>query len=241
MKKLKIFIIILLFALCLCGIVYALYGIFTETREVETAETVSAVFTEFSPADTIEKTESGSALDAVIDEFRPKLTAMQEKNSDIIGWIYIPQTHINYPLLQGSDNKYYLTHGADKSRSAAGSVFIDQNGFAENTVIYGHNMGRSSNVIFHDITNFSDKAWFEKARFGYIITKDEVIRIDFFAYALTRPETQFYANIPDIEFIKNNAMYCREYSGGRVFTLSTCAYDYKNARAVLIGEEKARQ
>ena len=235
----KLILPIILLVVCIGGIVYAAMGIVKETSEIKKAETVSSVFSEFSPSEALfcDETESGAALLSVLDSFRPKLEAMQAQNSDIIGWIYIPQTHIDYPLLQGSDNKFYLTHGADKRKSAAGCVFVDKNGFAENTIIYGHNMGRSSNVIFHDITNFSDKAWFEKARYGYIITADSVTEINFFAYALTKPETQFYSSVPDLEYIKNNSMHYRDiYSGGDVITLSTCAYDYKNARALLIGE-----
>lgn len=237
MKGLKIIVPVLL-AVCICGIVYAALGIISETREVKTAEAVSSVFSEYSPAQSIPRddTESGDAFIKTLERFRPALKTMQAQNSDIIGWIYIPQTNIDYPLLQGSDNKYYLTHGADKTYSAAGSVFVDKNGFAQNTVIYGHNMGRSSNVIFHDITNFSDKAWFEKVKHGYIVTNDNIRRIDFFAYALTKPGTPFYSSIPDLDNIKNNSLYYRDIdTDGNIVTLSTCAYDYKNARAVLVG------
>ncbi|GEM_PF-2179314 len=242
MKNSKKFIIpVGLLVICILGIVYALFGIYRETREVENAEIVSSVFSEYSPAQELQassdKAENDTALKAIGDEFRPKLEEMQAQNSDIIGWIYIPQTHINYPLLQGKDNEFYLTHGADGSKSAAGAVFIDSNGFAENTVIYGHNMGRASNVIFHDVTNMSDKAWFEKAAFGYIITKDRVFRLNFFAYALTTSGTPFYSSTPDLEYIKQNSLHFRDtYSGGKTITLSTCAYDYENARAVLVGE-----
>ncbi len=231
MKKNAVLYIFL--AIALCGIGYALYGIYRESHDVQIAEQSSDIFKSYSLAVQLDSGKSEEAFSS----FTQKLAEMQKQNSDIIGWIYIPGTHIDYPLLQGQDNSFYLTHAADRSLSPAGSVFIDMNGFADNTLIYGHNMGRSSNVIFHDITNLSDKAWFDKIQNGYIITEDKVIKLDFFAYALTKSGTPFYSSTPDLEYIKQNSLYFRDtYTGGKTFTLSTCAYDYKNARAVLVAE-----
>ncbi|MBQ7266577.1 MAG: class B sortase [Firmicutes bacterium] len=234
MKKYIIFALILL---CICGAaaVYAIRGIVSEKNHIDTAEKVSAVFSNLSPSKEVEALSKDTDKEDILLSFKARLEQMQAVNPDVCGWIYIPETHIDYPLLQGRDNSYYLTHGADKSPSPAGAVFLDSGGFSENTLIYGHNMGRSSNVIFHDITNLSDKAWFEKVKQGYIITKDDVITLDFFAYALTKAETPFYSNKPDFEYIKNNAVYYREATGNKTVTLSTCAYDYDGARAVLVG------
>ena len=53
------------------------------------------------------------------------LPALQQVNSDVIGWIAIPGTEISYPLVQGTDNDYYLTHTWNQNSSAVGAIFMD--------------------------------------------------------------------------------------------------------------------
>jgi sortase B len=233
MKKTIIFLIIL-FLICLGVAGFALYKIHTESVEVSKAEELSRQYEEYSPA---EYFTSGTDYSSIYNSFMPSLTAMQEINPQVTGWLYIPVTHIDYPLLQGDDNSYYLTHTVNKEYSVAGSIFTDKRGFGkngQNTVIYGHNMGRSSDIMFHDITNFVDPAWFEKVQTGYIITKDGIIELNIFAYSLTKPQTEYYYDDVTVDFIKQNAVNYREpKTNGSIYTLSTCAYDYKEARAVL--------
>lgn len=220
------------------GAVYGVYGILSEREEVRVAETASAVFEQYSPfaAERPEPSDGNEDCERLFEDFSEKLSEMKKKNSDVIGWIYIPETHIDYPVVWCGNNDRYLTHAADGSASAAGAVFVDAVGMGNrNTVIYGHNMGRASSVMFHDITNFADKAWFDKVPYGYLVTGDEVLRLDIFAYALTYAETPFYSSEPDIDFIEQNAMYFRAPGNTeRLFTLSTCAYDRRDARALLM-------
>ena len=69
---------------------------------------------------------------------------LQKKNSDIIGWIEIEGTNINYPVLQGEDNSYYMNRNYDKEESVYGALFLDAgydwNVKSNNFLIYGHNM-----------------------------------------------------------------------------------------------------
>jgi sortase B len=233
MKK-TIFFLIILFCFCLGIAGYALYKISNERAEVSEAERLSREYEQYSPA---EYFTGGEDYSAIYDSFMPSLTALQEINPQVTGWIYIPATHIDYPLLQGEDNSYYLTHTPDGSYSVAGAIFTDKrslDGNRQNTVIYGHNMGRSSNIMFHDITNFVDPSWFEKVQTGYIITEDGVTELSIFAYSLTKPQTEYYYDEVGVDFIKQNAINYREpKTEGSMYTLSTCAYDYKDARAVL--------
>lgn len=78
------------------------------------------------------------------------LPALQQVNSDVIGWIAIPGTEISYPLVQGADNDYYLTHTWNQNSSAVGAIFMDCRCSADfsgfNTIVYGHRMNNGSMV-----------------------------------------------------------------------------------------------
>ncbi len=69
---------------------------------------------------------------------------LQKINSDVMGWIYIKDTDINYPIMKSNDNDYYLKRDLYKKYSSAGSIFMDYENNSdfsdENTIIYGHNL-----------------------------------------------------------------------------------------------------
>ena len=81
-------------------------------------------------------------------------------NPDVVGWIYAPGTPINYPVVQGEDNEYYLTRDFYKNKSASGTLFLDENHpfreNAQNLLLHGHNMkdgtmfGRLAQYLYDD-------------------------------------------------------------------------------------------
>lgn len=224
-------ILIILLIICICSGGFAIYKISEEKSEINEAEIFSSEFLEYSPDDYF--TDNYTYQD-IYNNFMPDLEKMRSINSDVVGWLYIPITNINYPVLKGEDNSYYLTHSVSKKYSAAGSVFLDKRGINDkNTIIYGHNMGRASNVMFHDVTNFSDENYFENVKSGYYIDEDGITELNIFAYSLTEPQTEFYNDEVSLDFIKGNAINYREPQQGILFTLSTCAYDYNDARGIL--------
>ena len=83
-------------------------------------------------------------------------------NPDTIGWIYINNTNINYPFVQGQDNSYYLDHSFDKKYNIAGWLFADFrsnfNEFKKNSVIYGH--GRIDQLMFGSLNNVLEESWY---------------------------------------------------------------------------------
>ncbi len=100
--------------------------------------------------------------------------------NDVIAWIKIPGTSIDYPILQGSDNSYYLNHNYKNQKDILGSIFIDYrqeknfNNF--NTIIYGHNvLNESSDVKFTELNNYLKQDFFDKHKNVYIFTPERVI------------------------------------------------------------------
>ena len=85
-----------------------------------------------------------------------------EKNSDTVGWIKVNGTNINYPIVQTTDNKYYLTHSYEKKNNSAGWIFADYrndlNNLSYNTIIYGH--GRLDTTMFGSLKNILKSNWY---------------------------------------------------------------------------------
>lgn len=86
-----------------------------------------------------------------------------KQNSDTIGWIIVNNTNVNYPVVQTTNNDYYLKHAFDKSANSAGWVYADFrdnfDDFSRNTVIYAH--GRKDKVMFGSLTNTLEPNWYE--------------------------------------------------------------------------------
>ena len=100
--------------------------------------------------------------------------ALRELNPDVVGWIIIPGTNVNYPIVQGNDNEYYLYHLFDTTSSGTGSIFADFEGYStldgQNNLIYGHNMFDSS--MFSDILMYSNQNYFDTHRTVFLCTPE---------------------------------------------------------------------
>ena len=128
--------------------------------------------TEITPDNIVDRTIDWDALRAI--------------NPDVIGWIYVPDTQVNYPLVVGRDNEYYLTHDFRKNPGMLtnfGTIFMDKRNTDidrdENTLLYGHHMNNGSMFAFID-TLFRDNN-FNKHRTIYILTPDYNYRLETFA------------------------------------------------------------
>lgn len=112
------------------------------------------------------------------------LSELKETNPDIIAWVTIPGTKIDYPIAQHpTDDEYYLKHGASGMSSSEGCPYIelcDSGSFMEfNTVIYGHNMNDGS--MFASLHDFEDESFFSEHRDLYIYTEEHLLTYKIFA------------------------------------------------------------
>lgn len=91
----------------------------------------------------------------------PKFEELYKKNKDIVGWVTVKGTNIDYPVVQREDNEYYMRRGFDKSYSREGSIFADSKSSIEykketkNIVLYGHHMD-STDTMFRQLDKFQD-------------------------------------------------------------------------------------
>ncbi len=115
--------------------------------------------------------------DQQLADMKASLSALKAQNDDVYGWIYVPNSNINHPIVRCEDNNYYLDHAYTGEYLPIGAIFADlttkdliTDNF--NTVIYGHNVvstGQSS--MFHDVEKFLDFEFFSTTKI-YIYTMD---------------------------------------------------------------------
>ena len=174
-------------------------------------------------------------------------TELLKQNKDTVGWLIVNNTNINYPVVQTTNNDYYLKHAFDRSKNYAGWVYADfRNDFetlSKNTVIYAH--GRKDGVMFGSLMNTLKKNW-------YTNTENQIIQLSTLNYntmwqvfSIYKVEAESYYITTDFstdqafaEFLstmKNRSIYDFGVSvseSDRVLTLSTC-YNDKGTRLVV--------
>jgi sortase B len=119
--------------------------------------------------------------------------AMKQVNSDIVGWIWMGDSTINYPLLQGESNSEYLKTAYNGKYSALGSIFLDYrvnpDFTGENTVIYGHNGGGTK---FGVLLNFKKQSYYNSHMYFYILTEQETKKYEVFSAYFTDETSSSY-------------------------------------------------
>lgn len=162
---------------------------------------------------------------------------------DVVGYIYAANTKIQYPIVQSSSNDYYLNHDMKGNVNNNGSIFMEHlcaSDFSDhNTLIYGHNM--KSGLMFAGIVNYKSQSYYDAHPYMYIYTPTQDYRLDLFAgfvcehddevYALSLSQSQLEAMAAKSTFKSNIGV-----PTGRVVTLSTCSYEFNDARYVVVGE-----
>jgi sortase B len=100
--------------------------------------------------------------------------ALQAESSDVSGWIRIPGTTVDYPILTNSESDYYLHRNMYGQYSFAGAIFADYQNSTDlsdnHLVIYGHHMAAST--MFHDVANYVNQSYFENHRVIYVETPE---------------------------------------------------------------------
>lgn len=208
-KKWKIFWIgILILAACTLlvsayrlYIIYAEYKQGTEEYQKIVDETVSRDG-RFIPSDQNNE-EYGLTLPDEDLSYNPPVIdfdKLQAANEDIVGWLEIEaMDSISYPIVRGSDNSYYLTHTAQKTRNTSGSIFMDYHNSPDfmdcNTIIYGHNMKNGS--MFGSLRQMLEDKKYEDSKYLWICTSQASCRYEIFSIQYARSDSETYTLFTD--------------------------------------------
>lgn len=174
-------------------------------------------------------------------------TQLLKQNKDTVGWLIVNNTNINYPVVQTTNNDYYLKHAFDRSKNYAGWVYADfRNDFetlSKNTVIYAH--GRKDGVMFGSLNNALKKNWYTNLENQIIQLSTlnyntmwqifSVYKIEAESYYITTDFSSTEAFEEFITTMENRSIYdfgVNVTSEDRLLTLSTCFND-KGTRLVV--------
>ena len=199
-------------------------------------------------------TETGELDKSVMVE---QVKELQKENADVKGWIKIDGTDISYPLLQSSDNDYYVSRNYKKEKSKYGSIFIAYNSDLKNenshVMIYGHDM--KDGQMFAGLVNYIDKSFYDEHPTIRIATdeKEELYQIIyvFKSRRFNEDETEVFRYYRYYEFnaqreieeyinnCKKEQLYDTEtnITSNQIITLTTCEYSQKDGRLVVVAQK----
>lgn len=214
--------------------------------------------------DKIEGKEVAGSIEVDLKEGEPvaldilsEYQTLYEKNKELIGWLTIEGTKIDYPVLQAKDNEYYLKRDFYGEEDRHGSLFLDTNSDillpTTNFIIYGHNM--KDGTMFSALRNYKKESFYqqhniitfntiyEKAQYEIVsvflsqvyLQNQEVFKYYQFIHASSKKEfNEFYNNIKELSLYDTGVDV--QY-GDTFITLSTCDYTTKDGRLVVVAKK----
>lgn len=186
-----------------------------------------------------------------LGEDNPTLEELMAINEDVLGWIVIDDTHIDYPIVRGKDDMEYVNKDVYGEFSLSGSIFLasqNEKDFSDRyNLIYGHHM--DNGAMFGDIMEFLNEKYFNDHKTGMLYLPNTTYRIELWAcietdayddnvFAVNNKETEEEI-AAFIKYVEGNALYIREDMGvtasDRLVAMSTCVDAATNGRAIMIG------
>lgn len=166
------------------------------------------------------------------------IKALQEVNPEVVGWIYIPDTEIDYPVLQHEDNEYYLNHSWENTKNPNGAIFFDCESSLDltdfNTLVYGHRINNKN--MFSGLKKYNSLDYLEAHPSVYLVTEQGVFRYDVFSSYETRLQTIAFGMKIETEKMRREFIdFAIDYSEPdtgivpepdcKVLTLATCNFN----------------
>ena len=194
--------------------------------------------------------------DAVYDDIREKYqnsykqdsdktSKLSDINSDYRFWLKVDNTNIDYPVVQSTDNDYYLTHDFNKEYLASGSIFMDyRNNFEKDksTIVYGHHM--KNKTMFGELANFKKEDLFKESNLIRVEYKGKTYTYEVFSVYVADLDKDYlkvdFENEADyqkyLNYIKERSIYKTDLqlsNNDKIITLYTCSYEFKDARTIV--------
>lgn len=185
----------------------------------------------------IEISEIKEDVDILEEESKINFEELSNINSDIVAWIVIDGTNINYPIVQSTNNTYYLKHSFYKKYSNYGTIYMDATANKDfsslNTFIYGHYTANKS--MFGELGNYMKQSFFEEHPYIIIYTPETTIKAEIFSVHVDNASSPSYQmNFTTNEAFKNYIDLMKEksvinsnieidYTTDKIITLYSCS------------------
>jgi len=249
----------LLIALCAALFLFSIWKILSARREYEAGTQVYAALVETVVAEPVQPSEPPSEAplrpDAPAAEEEEALrvsllavdfAALQTINPRTVAWIRGQDGRIDYPVVQGEDNTYYLTHLIDGTENRNGSIFMDYRNkpdfSARNTFLYGHNM--ENDTMFAGLEQYADPAYYAGHPTMILVTPSADYVLEIFSGYVASPSSDTYKTIyrsdalflDYVEYVRARSLFQTDVeitASDRLVTLSTCDSGAADGRFVL--------
>ena len=217
------------------------------------------------PAPSAADTEAAQQFQYTLDDERESREVLEEfknllnVNQKLIGWVKIDDTNIDYPVMQTSDNEYYLTHNLNQEYDRNGSIFLDKDCEVEypstNLILYGHHM--RSGQMFGGLDKYEDKSYWEAHPYiqfdtiydrgtwqimyvfrSRVYSQEEIV-FKYYQFIDVNSEQEFESNMQEMAALSLYDTGVTAQYGDRLLTLSTCDYEENNGRFVVVAKKVA--
>ncbi|MDL2300779.1 class B sortase [Lachnospiraceae bacterium OttesenSCG-928-D06] len=209
--------------------------------------------TQSAPSDlVINYTTDAVEIPDVLDEYKN----LYNKNKKLIGWIQIDDTNINYPVMQTSNNEYYLDHNLNQEYDKNGSIFMDKDGDvlkkSTNYILYGHNM--KSGQMFGKLDLYESEKYYEEHKYIHFDTiyekglyevmyvfrsqvySEEDVRFKYYQFIDAYSELEFDSYMTEMAAMSFYDTGVTASFGDQLLTLSTCDYVENAGRFVVVAK-----
>ncbi len=261
-KRYLKFIYFILIIISIFSTIYIIKYFFDIYKSKKQSSLLNEIKLDENTAILVEKvSENNDSIVPIKTEKMQKVEELKKINNDIIGWIEITNTDINYPVLQGKDNDFYMNHNYEGEKSKAGAIFLDKdydwNIPSSNLLIYGHNMKNSTmfqNLLKYNRIDF----YYEHPIINFTTTTEDSefeILAAFYSkvyYQSDKNVFRYYnfinaGNEQEYNSFVQNAKNASLYDTGinaqyndQLITLSTCSYHTTDGRFVVVGKKKTK-
>lgn len=236
--------ICLVLVICICG-----YRIYDKFHEYQKSDAIYADLRKEKEA-SLNKKNNNLDLNNKTNSKSENTIDLSSINKDFVCWINIENTNIDYPVVQGKDNSYYLRRDIYGNYLLSGTTFLDyRNDYnnGKNLIIYGHNMKNST--MFSQLEKFKEESFFNSNPTITLTSKDGERYYEVFAVLLVKKDYDY--RVPNfnnndeynkfLNKIVDDSMFKPKNKpaiSDKILTLTTCSYEFNDARTVVFCKEK---
>lgn len=232
--------LILIVTLTVSG-AYAVYALWDNNQVLTAAEDVQADMIKLKPAIEPEAEDNSASFE--------ELLAL---NPDVVGWVSIDNTRIDFPVLQGTSNLTYINTDVYGNFALAGSIFLDSRNhrdFSDSySLLYGHHMANGN--MFGDLDLYKDEAFFRENRTGTLILPNKSYNLEIISCMLVgasddyifEPDSTRYNIKSLLQYAEKKSLFInedvlnkvKETEGQQILALSTCSSEFTDARTIVL-------